>query len=438
MAWDFSSGKDAQGNEVKLDANGNPLPGYIDTKGTWSNTYSPTSSQVIGYDAEGYPQFAPMSGLGFGPSDYLGSHGLASTPGGLAQDFIDWVSPDFAKNAVNRVTGGGRSEAAPAAAPTPTVYPEPPASTPAAGGSGQTVGKGGELTDPGTNEKFFTDTESFYKSPTEAHTKWDTMKGQPTEQEQLWNKYSGIYQNPGTEQGELYGNWESLFSNPNYLDDYYQREAAKAQTTLDRKAASGGWGDSGAAARATANVGRDFADRALLAKGQWAQTGMGLAGAADTSVNTKAATGMGLAGAADKSQLERLSAAEGVDTGDLARISAGQVAAGAAQRSKEARLGGALSSQQGIADDMASLSGVFYSQAEAEKFATDMAAIQVQYKQGDLSLTDAINKSQEALVGLNVMSQTALNTYVMNKLLSKDEGYTPDVARGNDLTIGGG
>jgi len=286
-----------------------------------------------------------------------------------------------------------------------------------------TVQTTGELAQPGYGETVFEDlSDSFYKAPTEQRTKWDQMKDQPTEQEQTWNKYEGVYANPGTEQSELYGNWESLFSDPTYLDDYYGREAQKAQMTLDRKAASRGWGGSSAAARATANIDRDFADRALLAKGQWAQTGMGLAGAADSSINAKATTGMGLAGMADKAGIDRFNMAGEVDTGELAKATSYGVAAQGAQAAKEKRLGGGLATQQGIADDMANLSGVFYSQAESQKFATDMAAIQVQFQQGNLSLSQAMIQAEEALAGMKVMNQAALNSYVMTKLLDKNKG----------------
>lgn len=404
-------------------------------------SWSPTTDYGLG---AGYEGVMPIAHNQLGqPVKFF-----TLTTGGGGATFDSAAEAKAARDQYQSWYSGQHPAAKPGTPPTP---PPPP------GKLNPTVQTTGELADPGAGEDYFKETMGFYKSPTEAHQKWDQMKDQPTEQEQTWNAYSGIYQNPSTEQGqtwdavkgmyqtpgteqsELYGNWESLFSNPAYLDDYYRRQGQIAQTTLDRKAASGGWGDSGAAARATANIDRDFADRALLAKGQWAQTGMGLAGAADRSINEKATTGMGLAGAADRglsdkattgmtlasgadrSRLDRLSAASGVDAADLARISGGQVAAGNAQNLEQARLGGKLSSQQGIADDMSQLTSVFTSNAEAQKFATDMAAIQVQYQQGNLSLTQAVNQAQEAMSGMQVANQALLNSYIMGKLLNKSD-----------------
>jgi len=248
------------------------------------------------------------------------------------------------------------------------------------------------------------------------------IKGKPTEFEQMMDQYRQLYSDPNTDESKLWDAYSSMFEDPNHLNDYYDRQANKARLTLDRRAASGGWEDSAAASRATAGIGQDFADRALAAQQGWMNTGMGLAGASDSSRNAKANTGMGLATAADTAANNRIGTAAGVDATTLGRKTAGMSAAATAQNAQQGRLGGMLSSQSSIADDMAGLEQVFSSQADQQQFATQMAALQAKVSAGEINTQQAYTQAMEFAKGMQVLDQYALNYAIMNKLGTKTTG----------------
>jgi hypothetical protein len=260
----------------------------------------------------------------------------------------------------------------------PDQNPQAPTQTPT-----QTQQPTGELLNPGAGENYFDSTKDFYTKPSEASQYWGQTKNQPTNAQQQWNAYSGI------------------FGNPEALDDVYQRGLKQAQVTLDRKSASAGWGDSGAAARATGNLGVAFTDAATKARENWALTGGQLASAADTANNQK------------------FGQALNVDQGDLARMTAGQSAANSAENLQQNRLTGGLNSalQLGQLE-----SGLIYSgltSAQQQDLQLQLAGLQLKQQQGQLSAEQAYAEAQNYLQALGVAGNAAVNYYVTQKLGKK-------------------
>jgi hypothetical protein len=263
----------------------------------------------------------------------------------------------------------------------PSQHPDQNTQTPTA--QPQTQQPTGELLNPGAGENYFDSTKDFYTKPSEASQYWGQTKNQPTNAQQQWNAYSGI------------------FGNPEALDDVYQRGLQQAQVTLDRKSASAGWGDSGAAARATGNLGVAFTDAATKARENWALTGGQLASAADTANNQK------------------FGQALNVDQGDLARMTAGQSAANSAENLQQNRLTGGLNSalQLGQLE-----SGLIYSgltSAQQQELQLQLAGIQLKQQQGQLSEEQAYAEAQNYLQALGVAGNAAVNYYVNQKLGKK-------------------
>lgn len=287
------------------------------------------------------------------------------------------------------------------------------------GGGGSVVKDTGPLANPGAAEERYDIDKGFYDAPTNAQTAYDEITGKPTATGGLWDGYKDKYGQPGTEESELYKQYEAMFSDPEYLYGMYQRQADASKTALERRAASGGYGGSGAAARATMDVDRVFADRATAAMRDWATTGMGLAGAADTSENAKAGTALGLASGADAAEVARINAAGGVDAANVAHKSGGQAAASAAQTAENTRLTGSLTSATTIANDAAQLSFAFSSAADSQQFATDMAAIMAQVQSGQLTVQQAYTQATEMAATMGVANKAALDYYLWNKLSKK-------------------
>jgi len=233
----------------------------------------------------------------------------------------------------------------------------------------QTPPPTGLLTDPGFGEKYYDSTKDFYTGKSNAQNWWEQTANQPLASQQMWQAYNGI------------------FSNPNYLDDYYGRKAQQAQTTLDRKASSGGWADSGASARATANIDLLFADEARKGMQDFATTGMGLASSADAG------------------NLAKLAAASGVDATNLAKITAGQVASGSAQNLEENRLTGGLTASILLGNQQANAVYQGLSAIEQQNFITQMMELQLRVQQGQLTAAQAYQQGVELLQSLATISK---------------------------------
>ena len=391
----------------------------------------------------------------------------AGTPGGGGQVFTDLQS---AKDAVSSYKSWYDTQH-----PAGTTGTQIAPSEPSAAGATATSTAPGTLTTPGVGELFFDNTQDFYTDPTrtsqvESGLKWD--QDQPTESEQHWAGLSGKYNDPnhttaeqdiwGAQKGQyldpnhktdsqaLWGNWASTFSDPSALDAMYARQEQEAQNTLDRKASSGGWGDSGAAARATGNLGVQFADAALKGKQSWAQTGMGLAGASDASANTWANTGLALASGSDSSEntwantganiagqsdaakiaaqnatasnnLAQVSAASTADAAGLARISGGQSAATSAENTAINRENGSITNALAIGNTEATIASTGLGQAEQIKLQTDLAGISAKLQQGSITATQAQNEANAILASLGVIGKAA-DTISGNVTKKKSDG----------------
>jgi hypothetical protein len=254
---------------------------------------------------------------------------------------------------------------------------------------------------------------------TNAQTVFNETPNQPSAQEQQWNAYSGIY------------------GDPHYLDDYYQRQEQQAQTTLDRKAASGGWGDSGAAAKATGNLSAVFADKALQGMEQFSTTGMGLATASDTGKtqrtnlygslataadsanNTQLSTRAGIATAADSANNTQLSTRAGIATGadaaNLAQLTGGQSAAHSAETDQQNRINGGLDRLTTIGNDEAALAEAGFSSADAELLSTELAGMQGEWTAAGLTAQQQYQKAQDLMQSMGLVSNSAVNYYLGTK-----------------------
>ena len=284
-----------------------------------------------------------------------------------------------------------------------------------------------DLSLPGAGETNWNETKDLYRQPTNAQKLQDSLAppgttnaqkvfdetpNQPSAQEQQWNAYSGIY------------------GDPHYLDDYYQRAENRAQTTLDRKAASGGWGDSGAAAKATGNLGAVFADRALTGMGQFATTGMGLAGASDAGRTQRTQLQGSLGAAADSANNSQLSTragiAGGADTANLAQLTGGQSAAHSAQTDQQNRVNGGIDRLTQLGNDQAALTAAGFSAADAELFSTQLATMQGQWTAAGLTAQQQYQKAQELMQTLGIVGNSAANYYLSTRFgLKTSTPYQP-------------
>lgn len=268
---------------------------------------------------------------------------------------------------------------------------------------GSTGGGGsqGTLAVPGQGEKTFEDIYPELRAgPQRGDRAFGDRPTQPTESEQYWNQ------------------WEGQFGSPDSLYSMYDRAERKAQSTLDRKASSAGWADSSAAAKATANIGLDFQDAATRATMDWAKTGAGIAGGADTARNAQTRSWLDTVGMADK-----------LDATDLAYKLGAMGAGKTAQELSEGRQTGGLDRAIAIGNAMSNLAANGFQAANQEDFARYMVDLQFQMQSGNLDYAAATQKLKEfaATFGLSVSS--------MNSLMNAWErtagaGYEPDATYG--------
>jgi hypothetical protein len=360
----------------------------------------------------------------------------------------------------------------------------------AAGTSPAATTANGLLTTPGQGENQFDSTKGVYTDPnkygdaalankptstTNAQNNWNAYSGQyqnpATESSQNWDAQKGAYADPNTASSDLWkqqkGNfadnktassdfwnqWKDQLSTPEALKGVYDRQLAAAQTTLDRKAASAGWGDSAAAARATGNLGQKFTDAYVTAAadqaakaGQLASAsdssqiakgtlGLNLATGSDTSMNTKALTGNQLAGQADSTMntkaqtattmakaaddanngqtntfTNQLIASTGMDAQRISGTTAGQLAADNAQTLGQNRLTGGFDRSLETAQSMSQLTSAGLSPADADSMSTSMTSLQLQLSQTNMTYAQATAKLNEyaAAAGVVGKSLTAL------------------------------
>lgn len=347
-----------------------------------SRTYDPTADYGLGSTSLGViPVGHNQAGT---PTAFY-----AGMPGGGGQVFTDLASAQQAAKAYADWYKGQH----------PEQQPVPPAApqTPTQGGTGSSAQTPGLLTKPGAGEDFFDSTKGFYTSPTQTQQTWGGLKwnnDQPTESEQYWQKWSGI------------------FNDPNYLSGVYQRGAQQAQNTLDRKASSAGWGDSGAAARATAGIGLQFTDASRKAMGDWATTGAGLAGQADAS---KIAAGNALI----NKNNAMLSGANTVDSGQLARLTSGQTAANGAENLMIGRETGGLNSAITLGQAQSALAYSGLSQAQQNQLQMGLAQLGLQMQSGKLSADQAYQNAQSLLASMGAVGNSAANWYITQALMNK-------------------
>jgi hypothetical protein len=212
---------------------------------------------------------------------------------------------------------------------------------------------------------------------------FDQTPNQPTNSQQQWNAYSGIY------------------GNPDYLKDYYGRQEQAAELTQARRDASAGIADTGAAAKATANLPAVYGDRAIAGMNQFATTGQQMAGAADSANNTQTATRGGLASSAD--------------TQNLSKVTGGQSAANSAETQLINRETGGLNSATTLAQDQAGLVSANLGQAETDKMTTFMAGIDAQIQKGTLNAQQAYTLASNYASTIGIVGNTALNSYLVSK-----------------------
>lgn len=270
-------------------------------------------------------------------------------------------------------------------------------------GAGTTGGTQGILTVPGQGEKTFEDIYPELRAgPQRGDRAFGDRPTQPTESEQYWNQ------------------WEGVFGSPDSLYSMYDRAEKKAQSTLDRKASSAGWGDSSAAAKATANIGLDFQDAATRATMDWAKTGAGLASGADKSKNDQTKSWLDVVGAADK-----------LDVTDLAYKLGAMGASKTAQELAEGRETGGVDRAMAIGSTMANLANQGFQAANQEDFARYMVDLQLQMQAGNIDYAAATQKLNEyaALFGTSLQASSALaNAWKQ----TAGAGYEPEVIYGQE------
>lgn len=381
----------------------------------WSDTsYSPTQDYGLGPGYEGIV-VSDRDAMG-APAEFL-----VMTPGGGAARTTDLAQAQQLVAAYK------------------TQVPQPQAQ-PVSNGTGQSdftniqglgVGNGGAappstapiqeegiLTKPRAGETRYEDTKSWYdeltnaqktrdelagnRTPTNAKTVFDETSNQPSEAEQYWNGLEG------------------QFGNPNALNDYYDRQRQLAQTGLQRRTSSAGYGDSGAAIRAAGNLDQQYADRALLAMQDWAKTGMGLAGAADTGRNQRTQIRGSLAGSADSSELAKdnqlITASTSADSANLAKKTAGQQAADDAQKLEQDRLNGAITTGTTIGNSMANIAMQGMDSAIKQEFEGFMTGLQGQIASGKMTADQAMQKATEQASAIGAIANPYMQYYIMSML----------------------
>ncbi len=380
----------------------------------------------------------------------------AATPGGGGRYFDDLATAQESVRAYETWYAGqhpktiqsnpGSSNTAPATSSTGGTSPYNPKN---------------DLTVPQQGEQYYDSTKGFYTSPTQASKtfsdlKWDPT--QPTDSQQLWAGIGGKYNDPNhktaqqslwgansadyldpnhkTDAQTMYGNWASTFSDPAELEAMYDRAAQASRTALDRRAASSGWGDSGAAARATGNLGIQFQDAATKAKMDWAKTGMGLAQASDTSRNEFlstggklaagsddsesiwAKTGMDLAGQSDSSRINQQNAlttknlgqmtgAGVVDTQNRANIWQGQEAANSAEDLLIRRANSDIGNATNIGNIGATIASSGLGTATSTELQLKLAALAAKQQAGTINSAKAYNDAAALVSSLGVVGKSA-------------------------------
>ena len=292
---------------------------------------------------------------------------------------------------------------------TAKATPQPASSTPATTTSSTTSSQPtGILTVPGAGENYYDSTKDLYTNgKTNAQTVFDQTSNQPTNSQQQWNAYSGIY------------------SNPDYLNDYYGRQEQAAELTAARTQASAGIADTGAAAKTLANLPAVYGDKAIAGMNQFATTGQQMAGAADSANNSQLQTRASLGNAADPQ--------------NLSKVTAGQTAANSAESQMITRETGGLTSATTLANDQATLVSAGLSAADAQTYSSQLAGLQLQVQQGQLTAQQAYTQAQNLASTMGVVGSTALNAYLLSKLGgTSSAGYTPSIAYGTGSSLGGG
>lgn len=365
----------------------------------WTDTaYSPTQDYGLGPGFEGIV-VSDRDQTG-SPSEYL-----VMTPGGGARRTNDLAEAQQLVAAY--------STWAPTQSKTPAVT-----NIDNANDVGPSAQEEGILTKPRAGETRYEDTKSWYdeltnaqktrdelaenRTPTNAKTVFDETSNQPSEAEQYWNGLEG------------------QFGNPNALNDYYDRQRQLAQTGLQRRTSSAGYGDSGAAIRAAGNLDQQYADKALLAMQDWVKTGMGLASAADTGKNQRTQTRGSLAGSADSSELAKdnqlLTASTSADNANLARKVAGQQAADDAQKLEQDRLNGAITTGTTIGNSMANIAMQGMDSAIKQEFEGFMTGLQGQIASGKITADQAMQKATEQASAIGAIANPYMQYYIISML----------------------
>lgn len=299
---------------------------------------------------------------------------LAPTPGGgfvktpnaseaiASRDaYLEWLKTNPSQGGIGQTRGVPTTQTA-----TPTTGSTSPSQQ-------------GVLTVPGKGEKQFDLTQSRYLSgPQRGDRAFGDRPTQPTESEQYWNQ------------------WEGQFQNPDSLKAVYDRAEKQAQSTLDRKASSSGWADSSAAAKATANIGQNFNDAYVRAMQDFAKTGATMAGAADSAKNAQT-----------NAWLNTVGTAQGLDTSDLAYLTAGQSAANSAQTLGENRLTGGFDRALQVANNMSAIASYGLDKAQQRDIAYKMADLQQQIRLGTMDYQQATDQLDEYLATLRIAPSTA-------------------------------
>jgi hypothetical protein len=272
----------------------------------------------------------------------------------------------------------------------PAAAPATPASA-TADTSAQTSA-GGFLANPGVGETAQAANAGKYNGQTNAQKVFNETPNQPTNAQQNWNAYSGIFGNPG------------------YLDSIYDTAGRQGRANLMSQGAAGGFGDSGATARATADIDFKTALSKLAATEGFATTGQGMATGADSANNAQTQTRGALGTSAD--------------TANLNQTVAGQNAANSAEGLAISRGTGMVNSATTLANDQATLTLNGMQAADAQKFQTQMTAWEAQVQSGTLSATQAYNNAQELMSALGVAGNSAINAWATSKISAAKGGGT--------------
>jgi hypothetical protein len=249
---------------------------------------------------------------------------------------------------------------------------------------------GGFLANPGVGETTQAANAGKYNGVTNAQTVFNETPNQPTNAQQNWNAYSGIFGNPG------------------YLDSIYNTAGQEARANLMAQGAAGGYGDSGATARATSDIDLKTALGKLQATEGWATTGQGMAQGADAANNSQTQTRGALATSAD--------------TANLNQTVAGQNAANAAEGLAISRGTGMVNSATTLANDQATLTLNGMEPAMAQEFLTQMTAWTAQVQSGTLTAQQAYNNAQELMSTLGVAGNAVIGAWATSKIVAAKTG----------------